>query len=235
MSTTAEIQFGNARGLLQFTFDVTEVLELSKWVDKFDMSVDSGEPITRAVRVLGAGLLKNWGKEGALYGNRRWQSLTRMTQETRAQRGFDPKHPILVQKGYLRNMTAGMLAGWTVGRRRDTAGDGKGTKSVAVQINNRFWMGVSGPKATNQDGGRQTAYTPGTWRVRTHQGGKEFYIPARPFLYIPEPLMDEMARAAASGILINWASRSKGRAKSTGEGLFSVAMGANTQRGKVAV
>jgi len=207
--------------LLTFTADVTQALRLAVWVNQLDNSVYEQEPMVRAVRILGADLQANFKGEGS-YGNRKWQSLTMMTQDLRETRGYPRAHPILQQSGRLKFMSSDVFAQWRIGANYQPS-DGKGT-TMAASIGRGFFSArLTGPKSLNHSGGKMSDVA----------SQKEFFLPARPFFYIPQRSLPKMVDAYVDGVMSHWASSSRS-ARHTGR-TFMINPNANTQRGKVQV
>jgi hypothetical protein len=189
------------------TVDSKDLLRVQKWLTiDLDSTIEARPKwAVGAIHIAGASILANFGNEGAAFG-RKWQNLTAFTQQKRAERGFPPEHPILVQTGELRRITGLTLVEWREGATGYHKMDKDGRNSTDSGWNGSEWhMTLGGPKAQNNYGGFAGGFA-GIGGVGPADASGSRYgagaIPPRPFLYLrPDdiPLMTERVLGSFMG------------------------------------
>lgn len=116
----------------------------------------------------------NFDAEGSKVGG--WLPLAEMTQAVRAERGYNPNHPILVQTGGLRRVAIERL----LGARGSTSGRTEGASMRLAIGRASALLTITGYKVSNQ------------FRSRQRRGFGAFSRPPRRFWYV-----DDEVRAAA--------------------------------------
>ena len=125
----------------------------------------------------------NFDTEGGKVGG--WRELAEMTQAVRAERGFNPFHPILVQTGGLRRVAIERLlsaTGSTTGRT-----DGASMRLAIGRLS--ALLTISGRKVSNQ------------FRAQQRGGFGAFSRPPRRFWYVDDEVRAAAHRGLRKGIL----------------------------------
>jgi hypothetical protein len=187
--------------------DSKDLLRVAKWVTTgLDSTIDDRPHwAVGAIHIAGGSMMANFASEGSTFG-RKWQNLSAFTQQKRVERGFAPDHPILVQTGELRRITAQTLLDWRAGATGYHKKDRDGRNSTESGWNgDTFHMTLGGPKAQNNYGGFAGGFA-GIGGVGPAGSDASRYgagaIPPRPFLHLRPsdiPLMTERVLGAFMG------------------------------------
>lgn len=214
--------------LITIKADFKELEKVATWVDTLEVVKSSPEIWARPIRILGMHMLETFSTEGSHLTGRGWQGLTQMTQQVRVARGHDPEHPILVQEGDLRRVTAGTLATWRPGAQ---AYHPKGNKiAMAASVSgNSFEATIAGPKVSNNFGGDQLS-DEGRYFASMSGLRRPGFLPARPFFYIHPDAASQMTTAFAESIMSEWQSKGARLGVRRAYGRMSeIPMGRNTR------
>lgn len=189
---------------VEIMVDKKEFMALTRWLGKFEETAKNPEVMDKGIKFLGQAIDRNFQQEGTPSMGGGWRPLSKMTQEVRASRGYNPKHPILQQSGELRDVTAGTLKSWTIGTSRVATGS-RAARMVASTRPLQFHAKVSGAKVENQYGG-QTEYT--FYPELPGQGGSRSDLPARPFFGLTQAGVIQARDAIIDKIMSDWARKS---------------------------
>lgn len=125
----------------------------------------------------------NFDSEGGKVGG--WRELAEMTQAVRAERGFDPRNPILVQTGGLRRVAIERLTNAT----GSTSGRTDGASMRLAIGRASALLSITGRKVSNQ------------FKARQRSGFGAFSRPARRFWYVDDEVKAAAHRGLREGIL----------------------------------
>jgi len=194
--------------MIDITADFSKIMMLMQWIQSFPQAFDEPAVMGGVARMVGSQMQAQFDSEGSAFGTR-WQPLSRMTQQTRTSRGFNPKHPILQQKGSrggLKMITADALARWEAHRGQGTWTDGKGTTMTATIANRTFRARAHGPKMDNHYGGSSMLKAAESQDFTAPKGQLPGYLPSRPFFGFDGSTTDEMAQEVAALAMSEWQS-----------------------------
>lgn len=194
-----------ANSFMEFKFDVKQLVRVYEWLDKFDATAKNPEVMDIGVKYLGQAIDRNFRNEGTPSFGGQWDNLSLYTQLIRSERGYPPAHPILVQSGTLRDVTAGTLSSWGVGTGRATV-SGQGIRMAAWTGQLSFTAKISGPKVENQYGG--TMSRSGLPARSTFDDNNPGYLPARPFFGLTHVAAIQAREAIVKKIMSDWARKS---------------------------
>ena len=189
--------------LFHIKIDKNQLKQATNWLGRMESSFMKAENMEAGVKHVGIAMMSNFASEGSKAGHP-WSQLSQFTQRVRRRRGYDPKHPILVQSGGLRDITAFTLATWHVGQGAASKADGDGTIMSASAAPLKFHAKVSGPKVANHWGG--TVRNP---RRKPESGYEELRLPKRPFFGITDDAANKAFEAIMDRMMINWGKSSR--------------------------
>ncbi len=144
--------------------------------------------LTFGVRAMARVWDQSFRAEGSAVGG--WQELSQYTQKKRAERGYNPEHPILQQTGRLYATTIKTL----VNARGARTARADGIAMTSIYHGLTATLNASGAKADNQTGGKSD--------VKDRRGRSGRPVPARPFWFVNA----DVSSAAAAGI-DRWVAR----------------------------
>lgn len=176
--------------MFQLTMTAPDLKYTDMWLGKFESTMREPLIMSAGVKPLGIDMQNVFATEG----HGRWQQLTATTMSVRTQRGYPPAHPILVQSGTLKNVTANTLANWRLGvTNMSAAGPGVAMAGSVTPLS--FTARVSGDKVENHFGANL-----GYPRV---QGA----IPPRPFFGFTEAGLEAATKAIVDRFITVWAGK----------------------------
>lgn len=194
-----------SRPILEMKVNQRDLQNLYKWLGKFEEVAKKPEVMDKAVKHIGKSIDKQFRSEGTGEMGGKWAPLSKMTQELRQSRGYNPRHPILQQSGALRDVAAGTLLAWNVGTGRAIT-SGENIRMTAWTGQLAFTAKISGAKVQNQYGGpTEFSFYP----ERPGQGGRRSDLPARPFFGLTPASVMYARREITDKVLIDWAKRSR--------------------------
>lgn len=188
--------------LFSMKFDAKKLNLVRDWVGKFDEVASQPEVMDVGVKHLGREIRRIFENEG---NTSNWQGLSIVTKEIRESRGYGRAHPIMVQSGALKDLTAGSMTAWGIGTGRFTGNDGEGTRMSAWTGQKAFTAKISGPKVVNHYGGINEESRYGSRADNPQNPGR---IPARPFFMLTRYGVDMAELDIISKIMTDWARRS---------------------------
>lgn len=192
--------------LFDLQFDLSELKRVIRWTDTLGPVVDNPRALAPAVRIMGKAMISQFQSEGAT-GGAGWQDLSGMTQDVRQERGYGREHPILVQGGGLKGVTADTLSRWNLATVAAVQADGNNVMTASI-MNRQFKATVSGPKVKNHFGGNEV--TGGRGRRRFDSKRRANFLPKRQFFSIMPGIEKEMADAVVERVMIDWSNRGSG-------------------------
>lgn len=164
-----------------------------KWFLRYTDALDKPSVMASGVKFIGAGMLTNFETEGRTAAGG-WAPLSATTQRLRRRRGYNPEHPIMVQSGDLKGMTADLFRKWRLTQHGAFVSDGKGTSIAATISKRNFKATINGPKVENHYGGSVTMPSGVTGR-----------LPRRRFFGITEAAAEKASEAMMERFMNEWA------------------------------
>lgn len=189
--------------MFKITAKVEGINDWIKWLDNFESTARDPRTMSAGVKHIGIGMRRQFKSEGGWAGEN-WRGLSDYTQLVRENRGYDPKHPILVQSGGLRSVTADALAAYLT-ETTSSVKSAPGARMAAYSMPLEFRASASGPKVDNHRG---TKVMRG---LMTNNPGQAV-VPPRPFFGFTNTDADKAFQAIFERLIRAWARRS-GRAK----------------------
>jgi hypothetical protein len=185
--------------------DLRDIKRLSKWIDRLPSIIEGPEVFSPGIAVLGSEFAFQFESQGTRLGNR-WQPLSKMTQATRAKRGFDPKSPILVQSGELRRMAVGSFQDFSSGGARTMKRNDRAARGYTPDGTTYFTMSVSSLEFNASITGPKVDHMTGSTMV---EGSKKYgagYLPRRPFWALNPTVMGYVEDAILTRVMMDWQS-----------------------------
>jgi hypothetical protein len=191
---------------IMFKSNIKQVMRtVEGWVNKLEPTIKDPQVMDAGVKHLGRAIDEQFKAEGsATMGSGKWAPLSKMTQDVRASRGYNPTRPVLQQSGTLRAVAAGSLKSWGAGQ-GSVSTRGPGIAMVASTRPLEFNATISGKKVGNHYGEKTLAsfYPEGNQR-----GGDSSSIPARPFFGLTNVGVLLAKDAMMDKITIDWNAKS---------------------------
>jgi hypothetical protein len=181
--------------LFKLTIVKNQIPVQKAWLDKLIPTINDPRVMDVGVKYIGMEMLNNFRAEGSHAGHQ-WKELSLTTQRVRKRRGYNPEHPILVQSGDLRRMSADALRGWSIGTAAQVETDGK-TAMIAYTSSREFKARIGGPKVANHWGG--------TVKLK---GGGSANLPQRRFFGITSVAAEKASQAISDKIMTDWGKKS---------------------------
>lgn len=181
--------------MFKITMDASQIRLMVNWLDKFDIIAREPETMSAGVKNIGIGMQSQFRTEGRKYSTP-WRALSMTTRKLRDDRGYNPEHPILVQSGILKSVTADALRAYTTSTTAMMrAGDGASMMASSMPL--VFTAKASGEKVRNHWGGRVK-----------FPDGKTGKIPSRPFFGFGDFEAQMAWEAIYRRLITQWASKS---------------------------
>jgi hypothetical protein len=207
------------------------LIRLRDWIGQIGTVIDRPDILLNIKGPVSDHLASNFDGEGHLVGG--WQDITTATKKIRNDRGYG-ETPILKQSGGLRKMAVESFNNWHGERGTGrAAADPQAVNSSETLFSGsitsrKFHAAISGSKVQNQ-----SSYTPnffGWGRAKGASAGRVGkgvgYIPARPFWFINQPMLDESAHGVLRMSMLGWATLGEGLVARTGNYGVSTTRGA---------